>query len=341
MKPLVSILIPAYNVEKWIGETIESALAQTWGNIELIIVDDGSKDNTLAIAKKYESAKIKVISQSNKGASAARNTAFQEAQGDFIQYLDADDLLAADKIKHQVQLLENANSNFVAAGEWARFYETSSEALFVPQILWADMSPVDWLVCAWENHYMMHPAAWLIPRKLADMAGYWNESLSLDDDGEYFCRVVLASQGVKFCWGAKSYYRSGISGSLSGSKSDKAWKSGFVSIELGMRHLLEVENTSRTHHACASRFQRFIYEVYPAVAELRKQAEENVKKLGGSDLKPQGGPMFQLLSNIFGWKYAKQIQNFVYKYGYAKAAWGWKLAKVRERFVYYVNSEKT
>ncbi|MEO1560685.1 MAG: glycosyltransferase family 2 protein, partial [Cyanobacteria bacterium J06632_19] len=89
MTTLVSILIPAYNSEEWISETIDSAIAQTWSNIEIIIVDDGSKDNTLAVAKKYASTKIKVISQPNKGASAARNRALQEAQGDFIQYLDA------------------------------------------------------------------------------------------------------------------------------------------------------------------------------------------------------------------------------------------------------------
>ncbi|MGB3652983.1 MAG: glycosyltransferase family 2 protein [Rivularia sp. (in: cyanobacteria)] len=332
MKPLVSILIPAYNVEKLISETIESALSQTWNNIEIIIVDDGSKDNTLAVAKKYELGKVKVISQPNKGASAARNTAFREAQGDFIQYLDADDLLAPDKIERQLKLLGNTTSDFVAAGEWARFYHTFSEALFIPQALWADMSPVDWLICAWEHQYMMHPAAWLVPRKLAEVAGYWNENLSLDDDGEYFSRVVLASQGVKFCWGAKSYYRSGIEGSLSGSKSDNAWKSAFLSIELGMKNLLEIENSSRTRHACATRLQHFVYEVYPNVSDLAQKAELKVEEFGGSSLKPLGGPIFQLLSNVLGWKAAKHIQNFAYKYGYSKAAWGWKLAKIREKF---------
>ncbi|MEO1559526.1 MAG: hypothetical protein AAFS12_07770 [Cyanobacteria bacterium J06632_19] len=185
--------------------------------------------------------------------------------------------------------------------------------MFVPQNLWADMLPVDWLLCAWENHYMMHPAAWLVPRKLSQMAGLWNENLSLDDDGEYFCRVILASQGVKFCWGAISYYRSGISGSLSGSKSTQAWKSGFLSIELGMKHLLEIENSVRTRYTCATRFQRFIYEVYPDVPDLRKKAELKVKEFGGSSVKPLGGPIFKLLSSFVGWKLAKRIQAFVYK----------------------------
>ncbi len=96
MKPLVSILIPCYNAEAWLAQTLESALAQTWSPTEIIVVDDGSKDRSLEIAKAFEPRGVKVISQHNQGASAARNRAFQESQGDFIQYLDADDLLAPD-----------------------------------------------------------------------------------------------------------------------------------------------------------------------------------------------------------------------------------------------------
>lgn len=70
MADLVSILIPCYNAEKWLKQTIESALAQTWQNIEIIIVDDGSTDNSLQILKTYESRKVKVVSQENKGGSA-------------------------------------------------------------------------------------------------------------------------------------------------------------------------------------------------------------------------------------------------------------------------------
>lgn len=233
MKPLVSIIIPCYNATPWLAETLKSTLVQTWKNIEIIIVDDGSKDNSLSVAKSFESSQVKVISQLNQGASVARNAALKEAQGDFIQYLDADDLLAPDKIELQLNILNfDYNSHHVASAEWARFYKNSSEALFIPQALWRDMSPVEWLVCAWENNLMMHPAAWLVPRCIANHVGAWNEQLSLNDDGEYFCRILLASQGVKFCLGAKSYYRSGNSTSLSSLKSRFAWESAFAALEL-------------------------------------------------------------------------------------------------------------
>src|SRR5713101_6428833 len=103
VKPLVSILIPAYNAQSWIGETLQSAISQTWDRKEIIVVDDGSKDDTLAIARQFESCGVRVVTQKNQGAAAARNKAFSLSQGDFIQWLDADDLLASDKITKQLE----------------------------------------------------------------------------------------------------------------------------------------------------------------------------------------------------------------------------------------------
>src|SRR5947207_14277041 len=98
MKPLVSILIPGYNAERWIGDSIRSALAQTWPRKEIIIVDDGSRDRTLSVAQQFACGNVLVVSQPNQGASAARNKGYELCQGDYIQWLDADDLLSADKV---------------------------------------------------------------------------------------------------------------------------------------------------------------------------------------------------------------------------------------------------
>src|SRR5262245_52646585 len=100
---LVSILVPAYNKEAWIEDTIKSALAQTWQHKELIIIDDGSKDRTLDVVRRYESATVKVVTQENQGACAARNKAYSLAQGSYIQWLDADDLLHPQKIEAQMK----------------------------------------------------------------------------------------------------------------------------------------------------------------------------------------------------------------------------------------------
>lgn len=310
MQPLVSILIPCYNAEKFLVETLNSALSQTWQNIEIILVDDGSTDSSLAIARAFESHNVKVISQNNQGGSAARNRALKISQGDFIQYLDADDLLAPEKIELQMQCLEQKQIEYVAAGEWARFYKAPSEAQFISQPPWADMKPLDWLICTWSGNWMMHPAAWLVPRQVSDRAGYWNESLSLDDDGEYFCRIVLASQRVRFCQGAKSYYRSGLTGTVSGLKSDRAWRSALDSLNLCTEAILRQEDSLRSRQACASRYKRFIYAAYPNVEDLIKEAEHNINELGGSNIQPDGGWSFRVLSKLLGWKNAKLLQLY-------------------------------
>jgi glycosyltransferase involved in cell wall biosynthesis len=85
MKPLVSILIPAYNAEQWIAQTLRSALGQTWPRKEIIVVDDGSSDNTAETARRFDSKEVSVVSVENRGAAGARNHAMQLAQGDYIQ----------------------------------------------------------------------------------------------------------------------------------------------------------------------------------------------------------------------------------------------------------------
>ena len=89
MKPLVSILIPAYNAEKLIGDTLRSAIAQTWERKEIIVVDDGSKDRTLEVASQFAAPGVRVFTQENQGAAATRNKAYSLSQGDYIQWLDA------------------------------------------------------------------------------------------------------------------------------------------------------------------------------------------------------------------------------------------------------------
>src|SRR5437899_10903778 len=108
MTPLVSILIPAYNAERWIGDTIQSALTQTWPRTEMIIVDDGSRDRTLRVACQFASRNVSVVTQENQGASAARDRAFELGQGAYIQWLDADVLFSPDKVGRQMAAAANS-----------------------------------------------------------------------------------------------------------------------------------------------------------------------------------------------------------------------------------------
>ena len=208
MKPLVSILIPAYNAEHWIADTIRSALAQTWPRKEIIIVNDGSCDVTAAIARRFASKTVPVISQQNHGASTARNKALELCQGDYIQWLDADDLLSPDKVAHQMAAAQECqDKRILLSSGWGYFMYRPSKAKFIPTPLWCDLSAVEWLVRMWENNAHMQTATWLVSRELTHAAGPWDARLLNNDDGEYFCRVLGASNGVRFVPDVKVFYR--------------------------------------------------------------------------------------------------------------------------------------
>ena len=140
----MSILIPAYNAEPWIADAIRSALEQTWQKTEIIVVDDGSTDQTLSVARQFASNRVSVVAQANQGAAAARNKAFSLSQGDYIQWLDADDLLAPDKIANQLK--STSGKRTLLSSAWGHFFYRHSKAQFKPTPLWCDLSPVEWLI---------------------------------------------------------------------------------------------------------------------------------------------------------------------------------------------------
>jgi glycosyltransferase involved in cell wall biosynthesis len=306
--PLVSVLTPCYNVAPWLEAAVASVRAQTWRNYEIILVDDGSTDDTLAVANRLAGPDLKVLHQSNGGQCSAFNAAFRQAQGDFIEYLDADDLLHPRKLEVQLARLATLPAGWIASGAWARFYCDPAEAEFKSEDVWRDLAPVDWLVSSWSGGGMMHGAAWLVPRAIVGAAGPWDERLSLINDFDFFTRILLASQGVAFCPEARSFYRSGLPGSLSGSNSRRAWQSAFLSTELGTKSLLTREESPRTRRAAAINWQRFVYSAYPHMPDLVAQAEAHVRNLGGCDLEMGGGKTFQALRRIFGWKIARRTQ---------------------------------
>jgi glycosyltransferase involved in cell wall biosynthesis len=314
--PLVSILIPCHNAAPWLAATLESALAQTWPHTEIILVDDGSTDDSPAIARRYAARGVRVFSQANAGASAARNRALREARGDFFQFLDADDLLSPGKIAAQVTLLAARAPGAVATCAWGRFADDPAAARFVDDQVFRDFAPVEFLVLAGDTGAMMHPAAWLVPRAVAELAGGWDESLSLNDDGEYFCRVVLASAGIAYCAdpAAKSYYRSGLASSLSQRRSTRARQSQFHSVELVAQHLRAVEDSPRTRRACASLYQRFIHDFFPSPPELMRRAAAQVAALGGTTLRePPMGPRTVALARVIGWKNVWRLKHLLHR----------------------------
>jgi glycosyltransferase involved in cell wall biosynthesis len=311
---LVTVCIPCYNAGPWLAPAIESALAQTHPAVEIIVINDGSTDDSLAVAQGYAARGVRVVTQSNAGQCAAANHGLRLARGEYVKFFDADDLLSPNMLALQVVALRDRPES-LAYAEWARFHTDPREADFVMRPGWHDAAPVDWLVEVWqEAQPMMQCAQFLIPRGLLDRAGGWDERLSLINDFEFFARLITASTGVAFTPGARLYYRSGLPGSLSQSRSARAWQSAFLSTTLGTAHLLAREDSPRTRRVAATMLQGLIYEMYPNMPSLVAQLEARVAELGGTPLSPQGGRGFHFARRLLGWKTARRLQRWTGKY---------------------------
>ncbi len=271
------------------------------------MINDGSTDASLAAANACAGPDLRVIDQPNRGASAARNAGLRLARGEVIQFLDADDLLAPDKIERQMRLLSTAIPPALISGEWARFQATPADARFRPEANWRDLSAVEFLQLFFEEGRMMHPAAWLAPRRLLESAGPWDETLSLNDDGEYFARVMLRASEIRFCAGARSYYRSNLQQSLSGRKDPRSLASLYRSFELTLGYLAAADSSPRTRAALAYGWKWLAFELYPGRPDLAAIAEERSEKLGGSARPFPAGGRFQLAARVLGWRLAKRL----------------------------------
>ena len=309
MRPLVSILIPAYNAERWIADTLKSALGQTWQSKEIIVVDDGSTDQTLSVARQFASSEVSVVTKSNEGAAATRNKAYSLCQGDYIQWLDADDLLAPEKIASQIQALDKCENRTLFSGPYGKFYYRVHKARFSPSPLWCDLSPLDWLLRKMGENCHMQTATWLVSRELTQAAGPWDIRLLGDDDGEYFCRVKLASDGIKFIPEARSYYRVTDSKSLSYiGVSDRKLEAQFVSMQLHIRYLRSLEESERSRAACVRYLQKFMFDFWPERPDIVAQMKDLALALGGELTVAQSSWKYAWLQAAFGWGMAKRAQ---------------------------------
>jgi glycosyltransferase involved in cell wall biosynthesis len=324
MTALVSILIPAYNAETWVGAAIASAIGQTWRDKEIIVVDDGSTDETLAVARQFESNEVRVVTQPNQGAAAARNKAFSLSGGDYIQWLDADDLLSPDKVAHQMQRAERTGyRGMLFSSPWAYFRFRPNKAKFIPTLLWSDLAPTEWLTRKWEGNLHMQTATWLVSRELSEAAGPWDMRLLGDDDGEYFFRVINASNGIRFVSQSKVYYRITPSSRLSYiGRSNKKMEAHFLGMKLQIGYLRAREDTGRIRAACLNYLQAWLPSFYPDRPDLVQEAQQLAACLGGQLSIPKASWKYAWIEKLFGFAAAKHAQLY-YNRGKSSALSAW------------------
>lgn len=328
--PKVSILIPLYNSEKYISETIDSALSQSWPNIEIIIVDDGSTDNSFLIAKSYESSVLSVYKKENRGACAARNFAFSKSTGDFIQYLDADDLLSADKIERQMAYFEQFGNYICASCKSVRFVEDKSRHKDTGEYVSKDYSnPLDYMVDAWDTGHYLGIHSWLIPRQIVEKVGEWDIALKRFQDGEFIIRVLYNIREVKYVPGCIAFYRE-TPNSISKGNYKEIEESRCLLLVKVVNNIIIPSNHSGAFQAFVVYLSNSIYNWYPNHQNLVDVGLNTLKKFNASFTVRNKTTFSRLVILIIGWHVFRKLELLSINYTnklirYGRKVWSKKI----------------
>lgn len=223
---LVTIIIPAYNREKIINETIRSVICQKYRPIEMVVVDDCSDDDTKGIIADIRGknadndVSIKYLCNNmNSGVSYSRNIGLNNASGEYIQYLDSDDLVGYDKISKQVEVLNRDCDVDIAYSSSYRFYEglVSSK----PYTGIGSNNPLYDIVAR-------HPLPWDTPgalyrRSLCDRVGLWNTELYCWEDWEYHVRMILGARRIEYVSSSGTFIRCTTHSQITNSEYSDKW----------------------------------------------------------------------------------------------------------------------
>ncbi|MBV6623678.1 MAG: glycosyltransferase [Rivularia sp. (in: Bacteria)] len=184
--PIISVVVPAYNSQSTILETINSVLEQTFSDFELIVINDGSTDKTLEILATVKDARLKVYSYPNGGLPAARNRGIARASGEFISFIDADDLWTPDKLELQLQALQKSPSAGVAYS-WTICMGNNGES-FHPGVSESYQGNVYQYLLI--GNFIASGSNVLLRQQAIESVGYFDESLKSSEDWDYWLRLA-------------------------------------------------------------------------------------------------------------------------------------------------------
>jgi glycosyltransferase involved in cell wall biosynthesis len=304
-KPLVSIIIPCYKQAEYLPAAIDSALVQTYSPIEVIVVNDGSPDDTEKVALGYGD-RIIYVYRLNGGLSAARNTGIARAGGRYLKFLDSDDHLHPEQIAWQVEAL--AGREDCVSLTATRLYRDGKPEEFLDHVpeaaaLLPDLfRPYDWGA----------PIAWLFPAALVRAVGGFDESLRFSEDWEFFIRLGLAGAGLIVDRRVGCYYRQ-RPGSMSANRIGMATARARILIAMHERlrktdredwfglDLLKIEQGAYQRLVMLRVKDRQLLD--PLVACIR----ELQKRVGFG----QFGWRFRLMSRCLGYARAERLRSFV------------------------------
>ena len=188
--PKVSVIIPTYNSSSTIGETLQSVFKQTYSDFEILLINDGSTDDLMEVLKNFKDSRLQILHYENGGLTAARNRGIDRASGDYLIFLDADDLWSSDKLKSHVEALDNAQKTDPKAGvvySWSYFLDSETGACYVNH-----PKPYEGNVLSkvLERNFLESGSNPMITREAINSVGYFNNDFLGVSDWDYWIRLA-------------------------------------------------------------------------------------------------------------------------------------------------------
>lgn len=310
MSTLVSIIVPAYNCEKYIAATIRSCFDQTYQNFELIIVNDGSTDNTEQVILSNTDERIKYYKIENGGPSNARNFGLSKASGNLIQFLDADDILDKHKIQAQVEQYLLHGDDYIYSATMGFIIDDKKMLESNFDFYYHDLTPEQYFNFMFDHFgKYLTTGVWLTPRKLIEKTHGWDERAGLNDDGEYFSRLILLSKKIIFCKGAVFYYRRDVAMSFGKQLFTKAaCKKWLFSYSLYVKMFKEHLSMKTAKRLGRKALSVYYCNSFPRYPELLNDCKNQIRALGYRLPAAHGGKAFKLLSTFIGVENALKLR---------------------------------
>jgi glycosyltransferase involved in cell wall biosynthesis len=209
----ISVVTPVHNKEAYINKTLDSILSQTYTDFELILVDDGSTDNSGLICDQYalKDLRIKVVHQQNAGVSAARNTGIRAAQYSLIAFIDADDYWDVNFLKEMTKLINIFPDNDIYSAKFARVSNSSvlvGENYFPCKEKYLEFDLID--KCCYKARFPIHTSSVILKKMAIEKAGYYDVTINNFEDYDLFLRIAIFSKCAYLNSGPLSFYNIGI-----------------------------------------------------------------------------------------------------------------------------------
>lgn len=324
--PLVSILIPNYNKAAFLRETLDSVLSQTYTHWECIVVDDHSTDHSWEILEEYvkKDVRVKIFKRPDdriKGGSVARNYAFELSKGEFIQWLDSDDVIHQNKIEDQIQDLLAVKLNAISISNWDWLdslieVEKKDEDSNLDSIIksrWNDFPKhgFDLILYLFINNLFIPPHAYFMSRQLIHDSGLWIEDLNKNQDGEFMLRVLLKSEQVVFNDSVYAFYRRPDSSHLSKQATLKSYLDWFKSLDLGDQKILEVQNSKEIRNILVMNYERLIKFTGLEFPQVTQMALERINVLNPKVRFDISKPFLIWLGSWLGFRNFIKVRDFL------------------------------